>query len=151
MKLWLLRHGEAESRAPSDELRELTAAGRVAVLRSAAEMQGADLQLVLTSPYVRARQTAALVQQHLGWTGELQRADWATPDGEPERALAELERRGVERLLLVTHNPFVGELAGWLLHGHRQAPVPMGTACLLCLEAPLPLAGGFDLVSRFDA
>ncbi len=51
--------------------------------------------------------------------------------------------------MLVTHNPFVGELAGWLLHGHRQAPVAMGTASLLCLEAPLPLAGGFDLVSRF--
>lgn len=151
MKLWLLRHGEAEARAPSDELRELTPAGRAAVLRSAAQLQGADLQLILASPYARARQTAALVQQHLAWGGEPHTAGWATPDGEPERALVELERQGVERLLLVTHNPFVGDLAGWLLHGHRQAPVPMGTACLLCLEAPLPLAGGFDLVKRFDA
>lgn len=33
MKLWLLRHGEAEARAPSDELRELTATGRAEVLR----------------------------------------------------------------------------------------------------------------------
>lgn len=151
MRLWLLRHGEAEARAPSDELRELTMVGRAAVLRSAAQLQGADLQLILASPYVRARQTAAVVQQQLAWAGELHIADWATPDGEPERALAELDLQGVERLLLVTHNPFVGDLAGWLLHGHRQAPVPMGTACLLCLEAPLPLAGGFDLVSRFDA
>ncbi|KUM44137.1 phosphohistidine phosphatase SixA [Pseudomonas sp. EpS/L25] len=151
MKLWLLRHGEAEVRAASDELRELTPAGQAAVVLSAAQLERADLQLILASPYVRARQTAALVQRQLAWTGELLSAPWATPEGQPERALQELERLGVERLLLVTHNPFVGELAGWLLHGHRQAPVPMGTACLLSLEAPLPLAGGFDLVSRFDA
>jgi len=149
MKLWLLRHGEAEARAPSDELRELTATGRAEVLRSALQLKGAELQLILASPYVRAQQTAALVQQQLGWPGELRSASWATPDGEPERALAELARLEVEELLLVTHNPFVGDLAGWLLHGHRQAPVAMGTASLLCLEAPLPLAGGFDLVSRF--
>ncbi|MEH3023190.1 MAG: phosphohistidine phosphatase SixA [Pseudomonas oryzihabitans] len=151
MKLWLLRHGEAEARAPSDELRELTLAGQAAVLRSADQLHAADLQLILTSPYVRARQTAALVQRQLAWIGEVREVPWATPEGHPERALLELERLGVERLLLVTHNPFVGELAGWLLHGHRQAPVPMGTACLLGLEAPLPLAGGFDLRSRFDA
>ncbi|KTT42489.1 phosphohistidine phosphatase, partial [Pseudomonas oryzihabitans] len=79
MKLWLLRHGEAEARAPSDELRELTVAGRAAVLRSAAQLQDADLQLILASPYVRARQTAVLVQQHLAWAGELHTAAWATP------------------------------------------------------------------------
>ncbi|MCD4862987.1 phosphohistidine phosphatase SixA [Pseudomonas sp. PLB05] len=149
MKLWLLRHGEAEARASSDELRELTMAGRAEVLRSALQLQGAQLQLVLASPYVRAQQTAALVQQQLGWPGEVRSASWATPDGEPERALDELERLGVEELLLVTHNPFVAELAGWLLHGHWQAPVAMGTASLLCLEAPLSLAGGFELVSHF--
>lgn len=149
MRLWLLRHGEAEARAPSDEVRELTAAGRAEVLRSALQLQNAEPRLILASPYVRAQQTAALVRQHLGWPGEVRSVAWATPDGEPERALAELALLEVEELLLVTHNPFVGELAGWLLHGHRQAPVPMGTASLLCLEAPLPLAGGFDLVSRF--
>jgi len=150
MKLWLLRHGEAEARAPSDEVRELTAVGRAEVLRSALQLQGAELELILASPYVRAQQTAALVQQQLAWPGELCNAPWATPDGEPERALAELSQLGVKELLLVTHNPFVGELAGWLQQGHRQAPVPMSTASLLCLEAALPLAGGFDLVSRFD-
>ncbi len=149
MKLWLLRHGEAEARAASDELRELTAAGRAEVLRSALQLRDARLQLILASPYVRAQQTAALVQQQLDWPGERHSVSWATPDGDPERALTELARLEVEELLLVTHNPFVGELAGWLLHGHRQAPVAMGTASLLCLEAPLPLAGGFDLVSRF--
>lgn len=149
MKLWLLRHGEAEARASSDELRELTMAGRAEVLRSALQLQGAQLRLILASPYVRAQQTAALVQQQLGWPGEVRSASWATPDGEPERALDELERLGVEELLLVTHDPFVAELAGWLLHGHRQAPVAMGTASLLCLEAPLSLAGGFELVSHF--
>lgn len=151
MRLWLLRHGEAEARAPSDEQRELTAAGRAAVVRSAQALSGAGLQLILTSPYVRARQTAALVQGQLGWPDEPRLADWATPDGAPEQALNELARLELAELLLVTHNPFVGELAGWLLHGHRQAPVAMGTASLLCLEAPLPLAGGFTLVTRVDS
>ena len=61
MKLWVLRHGEAEPRAKTDAERRLTAHGREQVLHSAAYLIGQPLQAIVASPYVRAQQTAALV------------------------------------------------------------------------------------------
>ena len=67
MKLWVLRHGEAEPRANSDAERRLTAHGREQVLHSAARLLGQPLQAIIASPYVRAQQTAALVHDTLGF------------------------------------------------------------------------------------
>lgn len=71
MKLWVLRHGEAEPRANSDAERRLTAHGREQVVRSAAHLLGQPLQAIIASPYVRAQQTAALVHETLGFAKPL--------------------------------------------------------------------------------
>jgi phosphohistidine phosphatase len=60
-------------------------------------------------------------------------------------ALRELDAYPFEELLLVTHQPLVGALAGLLLHGHRQQPLPMDTASLALLEAPSLVAGLMQL------
>ena len=49
-------------------------------------------------------------------------------------ALDYLDAHAGEKLLLVSHQPFIGELAGLLQHGHRQAPLPMKTASLAELQ-----------------
>ncbi len=67
MKVWILRHGEAEPQARSDDQRNLTEHGRKQVLRSAAQLIGQPLDAIVASPYVRAQQTAALVHQALGF------------------------------------------------------------------------------------
>ena len=71
MRLWLLRHGEAEPQAASDAARELTAHGRKEVQQAAAQLAGRPLTAIVASPYVRAQQTAELVRSELGLTGKI--------------------------------------------------------------------------------
>lgn len=141
MKLWVLRHGEAQPRANTDAERRLTEHGREQVLLSAARLLGQPLQAIIASPYVRAQQTAALVREALGFTEPVRTAPWLTPESDPRQVITELERLGLEQVLLVSHQPLVGVLVSLLEHGHRQQPAPMSTASLAQLDGEWPLAG----------
>lgn len=141
MKLWVLRHGEAEQRANTDAERRLTAHGREQVMRSAAHLLGQPLQAIIASPYVRAQQTAALVHEALGFERAVQTVPWLTPDSDPQQVITELDKLGLEQVLLVSHQPLVGSLVGLLEHGHFRDPAPMSTATLAELEGDWPLAG----------
>lgn len=145
MKLWLLRHGEAERQARTDAERPLTRHGCQEIERAAVHLAGRPLQTILSSPYLRARQTAERVRAALGGRPELVIVDWLTPDSDPRQALNQLAERGEEELLLASHQPFIGALAGLLIYGHRQDPVPMLTGSLAELEGGMPLAGAMDL------
>ena len=145
MKVWILRHGEAQPHARRDAERELTAHGREQVLHSAARLIGQPLDCILVSPYVRAQQTAELVRKALGFTSELITVPWLTPESEPRDALSKLADSG--NVLLVSHQPFVGELISLLLHGHLRQPQPMQTASLVELEGEWPLTGSMTLLS----
>lgn len=147
MRLWLLRHGQAEVQARSDAERALTAHGRQEVCQVAVQLEGRALGAILVSPYVRAQQTAALVREALGFTGGIHTVPWLIPDSDPREVLAELDRYAADELLLVSHQPLVGALAGLLLHGHRQQPLPMHTASLAELEGDLLAAGAMDLLA----
>lgn len=148
MKLWILRHGEAEPRKTTDPERALTVRGR-----SDAAAAGRFLQhhasasvVVAASPYVRAQQTAQAAQESLPGTN-LVTVDWCTPDDDPGAAIEQLALRGEEELLLVSHQPFVSSLAGLLLHGSANAGPPMHTASLLELDLPWIAAGQARLLS----
>lgn len=147
MKLWLLRHGEAEPRARTDAERNLTDTGREEVRRSAAHLEGQQLEAILVSPYNRAQQTAELVRQVLRFEGPVVTVPWLTPESDLREAMLYLDRREERDLLLVTHQPFVGALGGWLVDGHRNGPLPMATASLAELEGEDLAAGLMSLVS----
>lgn len=146
MRVWLLRHGEAEPKARTDAERNLTEAGRLEVERAAAHLQEQPLQVILVSPYQRAQQTAEIVRQALGFTGPVETVPWLAPDSDPTDAMLYLDRRPEQHLLLVTHQPFVGALGGWLVSGHRDVPLPMATASLAELEGEYLAAGLMRLV-----
>lgn len=147
MKLWLLRHGEAEPQARTDAERNLTEGGRRDVRRSATFLRGKALQTVLVSPFQRAQQTADEVCKALGFSGLRETVDWATPESDLKEALCGLDLRSEHDLLLVTHQPFVGNLAGWLINGHYADPLPMATASLVELEGEAIAGGLMRLVS----
>lgn len=52
-------------------------------------------------------------------------------------------------MLLVSHQPFVGELISLMLHGHMRQPQPMHTASLVELEGEWLLAGSMTLLSAY--
>ncbi len=147
MKVWVLRHGEAQAQARSDAERELTRTGREQVLHSAAHLMGQPLQRILASPYVRARQTAELVRQALGFSEPVVIVPWLTPDSDPRQVLSHLDAYANEDVLLVSHQPLVGALIGLAVHGSTQQPQPMNTASLAELSGDFPLAGAMELDS----
>jgi phosphohistidine phosphatase len=139
-----LRHGEAEpygSRPDSE--RALTAHGREETLRSAAELIGQPITAIYASPYLRAQQTAELVREALGFQPDIRTVEWLTPDNRPQAVAEQLV--SVDYALLVSHNPLVGNLLGYLQHGHVQQPEAVKTAGLAELEGDLPLAGAMKL------
>lgn len=145
MKLWILRHGEAEAHARTDAERNLTERGRAEVLRSAAHLIGQPLGAIIASPYVRAQQTARLVREALGFVPDIRTVPWLTPEGSPEQVLAHLVAE--DNVLLVSHQPLVGNLISFLQRGHSRQPQPMYTASLAQLEGEFALAGLMSLVS----
>lgn len=151
MRLWLLRHGEAEAHARTDAERPLTSRGRAQVLQAAEQLRQEPLQSILVSPYVRAQQTAIVLRDALDFRGAWHTVPWLTPDSELREVLQQLERFEQGPLLLVTHQPLVGALAGLLVAGHRQQPVPMSTASLALLEGEVLAAGSLDLLAVHHA
>lgn len=150
MRLWLLRHGQAGPYVRvGDAARELTEQGRFEVLSAAIHLRGEPLDVILSSPYTRAQQTAALVHNHLEHAPPLVTFDGITPDDSPLHALAQLATREEANVLVVSHQPLLGLLAGLLVHGHLQEPVPFDTASLALLEGDLLLAGGMNLSALY--
>ena len=145
MKLWVLRHGEAQAHARTDAERKLTEHGRAEVLRSAAHLIGQHIDTIFASPYVRAQQTAQLVRETLGFEADIRTVPWLTPEGNPQQVLEKLD--GDVNVLLVSHQPLVGSLISFFQQGHLRQPHPMSTASLAELEGEFPLAGLMSLVS----
>ena len=138
MQLWLLRHAAAEERAASgrDEDRELTEDGRRrarAVARGLAELDP-GIELVLTSPYRRARQTAEPAVEALGVLGLFREVSALEPNQDPEEILEEVEAEKAEGILLVGHQPHLGALLGRLVAGDRGLEIPLKKASIACVE-----------------
>ncbi|MFM2079519.1 MAG: phosphohistidine phosphatase SixA [Cyanobacteriota bacterium] len=159
--LLLLRHGIAEARDPTqdDGQRHLTPEGRERTARVIARLGELDLgcDLVLSSPLVRARETAELAVAG-GLAPELELAAGLAPLADPmpllERWLGPLSPRpGWRRLALVGHEPDLSTLAA-LLIGVPMAQAPQalqlkkaGAALLQWPAAPVgPLPGSARLI-----
>ncbi|MDR6917609.1 phosphohistidine phosphatase [Pseudomonas sp. 3296] len=146
MKLWVLRHGEAEpygSRPDSE--RALTLHGREEVLRSAAELIGQTITAIYASPYLRAQETAQLVREALGFEPEIRTVEWLTPDTDPDKVAEQLV--SVSDVLLVSHNPLVGHLLSYLQHGAGHPPEKVSTAGLAELKGDELRIGSMKLKS----
>jgi len=144
VNLWILRHGEAQNQAHNDAARELTPRGRLEVQRSAVHLGDQPLDAILVSPYVRAQQTAAVINAAVG-PKPLFTVPWLTPESDPAEVLRQLDSLHYRDLLLVSHQPLVGVLIGLLQHGHMRQPESMGTASLAQLEGDFALAGLMSL------
>ncbi|HWT70323.1 MAG TPA: phosphohistidine phosphatase SixA [Pseudomonas sp.] len=147
MKLWVLRHGEAEPHGsqPHDSQRALTDHGREEVLRSAARLIGQPVTAIYSSPYLRAQQTAQLVRDALGFEPEIRTVDWLTPETDPDKVAEQLV--SVSNVLLVSHNPLVGNLLSYLQHGAGHPPEKVSTAGLAELKGEELLIGSMKLNS----
>ena len=143
MNLFLLRHGIAVERGTPgysrDSDRPLTPKGerRLANIADAMEAMGLTFDLILSSPYVRARQTAEIVADALGLKQKLEFSEALTPDGDAKALIAELNRLGPEpgNVLLVGHEPFLSALVSLLTTGEPRLALDFKKGGLCKLEA----------------
>jgi phosphohistidine phosphatase len=121
MQIYLLRHGIAEDPVSGhpDSERALTSEGREKLRRVLKRARSADLHpsLILTSPYRRAVETAAVAADVLDYKGEVVRTQALVPEANPADAWKEIRQRPNERaILLASHEPFLSSLGAFLLN-----------------------------------
>jgi phosphohistidine phosphatase len=138
MEIWLLRHAAAEETSESgrDADRVLTAAGEKragAVARGLASLKP-GIELVLTSPYRRARQTAEPAARELGLSRRLRESRALEPGHDPQEILEEIRSEQAAGVLLVGHEPHLGALLGRLVAGRPLVTIPLKKAAMARVE-----------------
>ena len=135
MQIYLLRHGIAEDAQPgrADSERALTSEGREKLRRvlKRGRAAGAAPDLILSSPYRRATETADVAAETLGYQGKVVRTPALLPEASPFDAWEEIRSRHDERsVLLASHEPLMSSLAAFLL-GSPALEVDMKKAALV--------------------
>ena len=143
MQLLLLRHGRAEDFSPDGDFsRELVEKGHEQARHAARILSAAQLlpDLVLSSPVVRAKQTAITFTSAAGMPGPIF-LNWLACGMSPETALAELSHfPDFKRIMIVGHEPDFSRLISHCLGGSAEIEVRKGSLTCLVLRPPAPRA-----------
>jgi phosphohistidine phosphatase len=156
MRLILFRHGPAGQRDPArwpdDAKRPVTRRGRERTVRAAAGLRrliGAANRVV-TSPLVRARQTAELVGEAVAPQVRVETLDALLPGAPTRETLRWL--RGLDsgaKVILVGHEPHLGKVAGILLFDSVAAQMPLKKAGALMIDFVGPVEAGAGRLVAF--
>jgi phosphohistidine phosphatase len=145
-ELYFIRHGVAEERGdawPDDTKRPLNEAGSRRMRKNARGLSrlGVELDVVLTSPLVRTKQTAEIVAAAFPSRPPIVTSDGLAPDGTYDQLLADLAKQSKRsRIALVGHEPGIGEFAGRFVGARRAFEFKKGGICRIDVES-LPPAG----------
>ncbi len=143
MNLYLMRHGIAapkdDPQIPSDEERSLTKKGAKKMRKAAKGLLALKIEFdrILTSPLVRACQTAEIV----AGTANLEERLEELPELSPQTPVGELVSRlaayrELENLLLVGHEPLLSKTASYLLAREKEIRIGLkkGGLCRLKVD-----------------
>jgi phosphohistidine phosphatase len=148
-ELYLIRHAIAAERGPNypdDHKRPLTNEGISRFKQVVEGLKDFDvtLDLVLTSPLVRASQTAELLVARIGGKPRLDTLDALSPGGRMATVLEAIAKhsRRVGHIGLVGHEPDLGELAARLLRARGTIEFKKGAVACLELDGAMPNGPG---------
>jgi len=143
MELILMRHGIAEDREEflkknqEDHVRPLTLKGRKRVQKIAMQLCNwySEVDLIVSSPFTRARQTAEIVSQIFMDTKVIEAAE-LVPSSPPQAYMRWLRSHGDEhkRVVAVGHEPQLSVLASFLMADQMEPFLEIKKGGLLCLE-----------------
>lgn len=141
MTLYLLRHSLAlsvgEGGAGSDEERKLSKEGRKLAAGAAKGMKrlGLDVDRILTSPLVRAVETARIVADELGCAKRVETCEALRSGMQAKRFMKFLDREVKDECLMaVGHQPDLGRLISYLLWGLKDTNFSLSECALAALE-----------------
>jgi phosphohistidine phosphatase len=141
MDLFVLRHAIAvdrEEHRGKDEDRPLTQQGRKKMRRIARGMRrlGLRFDVIVSSPLLRARQTADIVARELSSMKKLRLSPELAAGNDPTALLSVLGKRNRHRVLLVGHEPQLSVFISIILTGSNALSVTMkkGGLCKLSVD-----------------
>ncbi|HZR26777.1 MAG TPA: phosphohistidine phosphatase SixA [Vicinamibacterales bacterium] len=149
-ELYLIRHAIAAERGeawPDDAKRPLTEDGIDRMRKAARGLSRLDvtIDLVLTSPLVRAKQTAEIVAAAIDTRPPVTVIESLAPGASYNALMADLEKHARKsRIALVGHEPGIGELAARFIGSRHAIEFKKGAVCRIDLEE-IPPAGPGDL------
>ena len=149
-ELYLIRHGVAEERGdawPDDTKRPLSEEGMERLRKSARGLERLNvwIDVILTSPLVRTRQTAEIVASAFDPRPSIITIDSLAPEGTYTSLVADLEKHARKtRVALVGHEPGIGELAARLIGSRHSFEFKKGAVCRIDVDE-IPPAGPGDL------
>jgi phosphohistidine phosphatase len=148
MRVTLIRHAEAGDDAPSDGERALTLRGRGDARRMgrALARRGIELDLLISSPLVRAVQTAEIVAAAVDYRARVEVSELLVPEGAASRVLGLLKtvgRGGPENrsIALVAHEPILSAVAAALTRQPRHPPLHKAEALRIRVAGDLGTEG----------
>ena len=147
-QLFLIRHGIAEERGdawPDDAKRPLSEDGIERFQKSARGLARLDvwIDVVLTSPLVRARQTAEIVASAFDPRPSIITIESLAPGGSYASLVADLEKHGRKtRIALVGHEPGIGELGARLIGSRHSFEFKKGAVCRIDVDEIPPVGPG---------
>jgi phosphohistidine phosphatase len=140
LQLLIVRHGIAEPRDrrqwPDDRARPLSKTG-ITRTRSAAAGLRKTIEpptRVWSSPLLRARQTAAILQKNASWP-HADLCDELGPSQSATALLARIERLAPRRLAVIGHEPQLSQFMTLCLAGRTAAmAIELKKSAVACLE-----------------
>jgi phosphohistidine phosphatase len=148
MKLYFLRHTAASDVAPSDAERPLTLKGEKQAQtagRALAEL-GVQPTCILSSPFLRARQTAAILAQQLGFAEPIKviaELENGTPTADLLRVLSPASDAVI---LMVGHMPGLADHVAALVGATNSDAYAFGKGSVACIEAGCMTVGSAKLL-----
>ena len=143
MKIYLIRHGNASDMGTADveedAQRPLSVKGhdKMIMIATALKNLGVKPNMIVSSPYARAVQTAKILKKVLGCRRDLAISDALVPQGDAGGIIGEIsEKYLVDELILVGHEPSLSGLIGMLTAGAPDILVNLkyGGACCLSID-----------------
>jgi len=145
IELYLVRHAVAAERGPKypdDRLRPLTPDGVKRFASSVPGLMELDvvIDFVLTSPLVRARDTATLLAAGLKPKPAIAELEALAPGGRHQAVIEAIKAHAKRhrRLALVGHEPDLGELAARLLGARGTVVFKKGGICAIDVDGATP-------------
>jgi phosphohistidine phosphatase len=138
MRIIFIRHAEAIERADglADEQRFLTPEGRFIFRKTSKTLreEGIDPNLILSSPYLRAMQTADILAERLDYVGSLLPSEELAPgfDGDALQRLI-TAYKSVKELVIIGHEPDLSSIITDLLSLPEGFTMTKGAALKICI------------------
>ena len=141
MNLYIVRHAIAVERGTpgyeDDNQRPLTDSGRKKMKKivKGIHQLGFELDVILSSPYVRARDTATILAGEFKMKDRVEFSDNLIPSGDFDSLVNEIhEKYDLDNVALVGHEPMLSSLISWLTTGNADMKITLkkgGVGCLL--------------------